>query len=1365
MAKYDFEKLSDDEFEDFSNALCAKYISRGTNIFGSGTDGGREATYRGRMTYPLDADATGQWNGYLVVQCKQKKKLSTSLKLDADWAINQLDEEMKMYETARVEREKPEYFLFITNVELSAKLKTGGKDRFLKRLEYWKEKYGIKEAGVWDRDKLSNLLSGSQEIACRYGQLLPGDLIDAATKFFLAHNTDIKTALSLFLQNELLEDQYVSLKQAGQKTDEAPSLARVFVDLRAMGLDKNGRKTEVYAADAIQWASDRPVAPSRMDHERNRAVEELTPSEGYIDETTDEIAWGLIESQHKILRWKTPSRFVIIGGPGQGKSTLVQYLAQRHRTALLNSGVFTVADSKVKEATTAVEDEANEAGCGLPKHPRLPFRIILEKFASDLANGEVASVMDYMVATVQRSSEQPFVRADAEQLLKEMPLLVAFDGLDEVPAVSNRKELLRAIRRFLTEIATKDADVLIVATTRPQGYSDEFDPSDYTHLSLAPLKEKEALNYAKKLVEAKYPGRKAIQRDILHGLDVAAKEKAIARLMESPLQVTIMAILVESLDKLPRERFVLFAEYYDIIYKREQSRGGKLARILHRYRSRIEVLHDRIGLRLQVEGETEGGTNGKTERQGRISGAEFRNVIYDILKKDGHEGEALESLAKEFEDVALDRLVFIVQLQADSYGFEVRSLQEFAASRELMRVNEYNIVRERLLAIAPIPYWRNTALFAIGQVFARGDAYGAMIGQLYLDLNNEEDDILLSRTLAGSRLALDVIEEGIGEERPVYYRGFLDQALRLLMLPYEAAAERLARLYESEHEARYRKATLAALGVGGAGVQLAPMELLAEIVRLKPRVEWAKLLLQERWPSKLDDARTLLEQIADKLTWEPWQIEAVEKVARESSVEWVSRHLSGRTKGHIKWVNAASKITRNPGEVKFYANELKPGEGEPDGNEAEVFEFKFNPTEYSSGKTSPEHSSAEVLDLIAEAKPHNAEWAPNLLCRAFLLNPSSATLADSIEKLVTSPTYVHKRAHFYGLPWQLSSIINDADSKEEALIIAQRARDGKLGDTQDWVAAEKRWAEHGCTPADFQVFSDEDWPFTAEIAVRGIQPFASFSTSYAKTANDSTARGLLEAFITTSRRARPGVASAFLFSRECTRNRDAAFAVAVPTLLDIVNACEWKIEGSSVLMALEPELDWLANVSELDAIGKRLTLIRRLPFMEEKVLTDADFSTILANTKLLATIKPVKEGIIRMLAAVLVMYRERVEEVALPIPFEALSPQGRVSLVALHLFSKTTTLPIEELKQQILNNWQVLGPNGRNNEMPDVIISLISRERLSKYAIELLSQLIAEEVVDVESKTRIILALINQTQHRESGFGSKAYKEKLQIEA
>ncbi len=64
--KYALGALGPHEFESMVRALCVQFIGPGITVFGSGPDGGREASYTGsfKMT-------TGEtWTGHTVIQAK-----------------------------------------------------------------------------------------------------------------------------------------------------------------------------------------------------------------------------------------------------------------------------------------------------------------------------------------------------------------------------------------------------------------------------------------------------------------------------------------------------------------------------------------------------------------------------------------------------------------------------------------------------------------------------------------------------------------------------------------------------------------------------------------------------------------------------------------------------------------------------------------------------------------------------------------------------------------------------------------------------------------------------------------------------------------------------------------------------------------------------------------------------------------------------------------------------------------------------------------------------------------------------------------------------------------------------------------------
>ena len=67
-----FFGFSGDSFEQFVRALSISVFGPGVTSFGDGPDGGREATFRGKVSYP--SPPTTEWSGCGVIQTKCKAK-------------------------------------------------------------------------------------------------------------------------------------------------------------------------------------------------------------------------------------------------------------------------------------------------------------------------------------------------------------------------------------------------------------------------------------------------------------------------------------------------------------------------------------------------------------------------------------------------------------------------------------------------------------------------------------------------------------------------------------------------------------------------------------------------------------------------------------------------------------------------------------------------------------------------------------------------------------------------------------------------------------------------------------------------------------------------------------------------------------------------------------------------------------------------------------------------------------------------------------------------------------------------------------------------------------------------------------------
>ena len=170
----DFSNFSPDSFEQFTQALAIKVLGGGVTIFGNGPDGGREATFNGKLSFPHPPENT--WSGYGVIQAKFKENTETTQK-DQDWAIAQLERELEKWQANPNRTPKPEYFIYCTNVKLTPAT-NGGIDRINKVLNTAKSKVGIKDYDVWDGNKLITLIDSQPDIRKRYTHFFTtGDLL------------------------------------------------------------------------------------------------------------------------------------------------------------------------------------------------------------------------------------------------------------------------------------------------------------------------------------------------------------------------------------------------------------------------------------------------------------------------------------------------------------------------------------------------------------------------------------------------------------------------------------------------------------------------------------------------------------------------------------------------------------------------------------------------------------------------------------------------------------------------------------------------------------------------------------------------------------------------------------------------------------------------------------------------------------------------------------------------------------------------------------------------------------------------------------------------------------------------------------
>ena len=1057
MVDYDLSKLNSREFEHLIQSLSAKVIGPEIVIFGDGPDGGREATFDGEIPYPTK---TNPWNGYGVVQAKFLQR-SSGRKKDGDWVLAQLDSELAKYSKPEPISNIPDYFIFVTNVVLTPVKGTGSKDKVLTRLADFKNQHSLKAYELWDYDKIRVLLDNNDEVRGAYTAFLTsGDALALIIERLNLQTPNFDETICSFLQKELLSDEFVNLEQAGHGADESIPLARVFVDLHARS-QPQGAQMQFSASGNDPVHREGPLGTEHAGFIK----EMLAVSSERLDPQSLAV--------HSIGQTPEPGgprhsrgRFVLIGGPGQGKTTVGQFICQIFRASIISQRPPTTLSREVKSALTMIRTHCEEEGVNCSPVPRFPFRIVLNEFASALSGPSqqtVYSVFSYLAQQIRKRTEQEVSADDIKQWLAHYPSLFVFDGLDEVPSSSNRDQVLESIREFWIDATNNNADVLAIATSRPQGYNEDFSPEYYQHQWLVHLDKQLGNHFAKRLVDVRYGTDADRKEKVLGRLERAFESESTSRLMRTPLQVTIMTALVDRMGQPPQARWNLFKAYYDVIYQREVERDIPASELLQFYQPDINAIHNRVALLLQVDSERTGLTDA------RFSAQRFISLVEERLREEGHEGHELDRLKQRIVDAALERLVFLVGLESDQIGFEVRSLQEFMAAESLMEGSDEDIAC-RLGEIAPIPNWRNVFLFASGKCFADRQHLRDKILSICTRMNEKQEDQIAGAYLVGSGLAIELIDDGLSRHQPRYVQSFARIALRALDATNVQLHKQLSVIYEPQLEQIYVEEMTRRLSDSRENVRVNVWDCLLHLVNAD--IKWAKELAEKHWPSDLDGQLRLLERIPD-VPESVWATKQLVVLAPQISVRRF-RDVFGFTRFQHGGLSPDQ-------EVFLKVLELPSHSGRTQLNFLETRLSYFPVSKISEKESSWIKRFANMQDL-------HPTWAVYKSVARFLKEPTKECLARELRSVARSfGQGMNTRTlqwHHY-IPWPILACLQVCNEESEVLAIADKAVAGDLGNTDDWLKAEKRWFEKGITSEDILSMSDDRLPFDAAISRSG----------------------------------------------------------------------------------------------------------------------------------------------------------------------------------------------------------------------------------------------------------------------------------------
>lgn len=1075
MPDYDLSRLSSRSFEQLIQALSAKVLGYRLLIFGDGPDGGREATFEGTVSYPSTQDA---WNGYGVVQAKFRQRSGNATD-DGKWAVAQLRSEIDRYLQPDSSLRLPDYFVFATNVVLTPASVRGSKDRCIELLEDLKNRLPLKGYAIWDYDQIRVFLDSNKDIRHAYTPwITPGDVLARVVDQFESPRTDFLYTLHNFLQKQLLSDEFVNLEQAGHDVSEGIPLARVFVDLHTVDVRRSGLSQGFSGEDRYLGYDEESDSKGFIKSMLSVASERLDP------ESLDAATLG--RSPNDGVGRHSRGRFVLIGGPGQGKTTVAQFICQIFRASIIDKMPQHQLSSEVRAALAIIGRHCKEDDIEICVVPRFPFRIVLNEFAAALSSGDLSnvnSVLSFLAHMIQKRTDRSVSVDDLYELLGHYPSIIVFDGLDEVPSSSNRTQVLDAIRDFWIDANNANADIVSIATSRPQGYNEDFAPDLYQHLRLVPLSEKLGKHFAQRLVDVRYGSDTDRKEKVLSRLHRSFESESTSRLMRSPLQVTIMTALVDRLGQPPQARWKLFDAYYDVIYQREVEREIPASGILREYEPDINAIHSRVGLLLQIDSEQTGRTDTMFSQE------RFNTLVSKRLEEEGHEGEDLVDLRDQIVGAALERLVFLVGLESGQVGFEIRSLQEFMAAESLMEAPDDD-VRRRLEEIGPLANWRNVFLFAAGKCFAERQHLRDAVYRICGALNENAHDPICARYFAGSGLALDLLDDGLCRRQPKFVEVLARIAIRSLDSANARFHLQLISVYRDRLEALYKEEISGRLVAGKGRVRSAAWGCLLGLV--ERRVNWADVMAREYWPDEVEE-----------------QIRIMSASRGFLSVPWVAKKffdLIPVISAHRLRDVARSGLVGGSHESDYLFGKADNG---LEGNDLPAYSHAAIKVlfgeDYSVRRPIEllgfRHVGLGLIQLFDEQEKWflklgeipplrdcHVTWTVYRSAARFLRSPCKEVLARELRFIAKNAegSDLDVESYWYWqIPWPLAACLSMCRERSELTELASRASRGDFGDSEDWIAAENRWLKSGVDEADIATMADSRLPFDDTVAVSG----------------------------------------------------------------------------------------------------------------------------------------------------------------------------------------------------------------------------------------------------------------------------------------
>lgn len=658
----------------------------------------------------------------------------------ADWMIRALKGELPKIQ--RLVARGATKYVMVTNARPTAHEDVGRIDRVQEWLD---DNVSIPAVCLWRDDLDRRLDKASTGLKLRYSELLT--LEDGLDVLLLQlaqprHQAQ-EDALRFFVKKQFDLDEEVKFKQVSLSSNLLDLFVDVPVGFPRRAVEREGKTT----SDRVSQYLDSKDAVRGFEFSSNEGadfvdlvVETDEGSYRHLDIGAAEFLFDQDAQSHLPF-------LLLEGAPGQGKSTLAQYVCQVHRARFL-------ADTE-----TLAQIPAEHRASSL----RLPVKIDLRDFASFLDGGSPFPGVDVPSDTPRsvegfvshlinfRSGLSSFAADDVHTFVRNAPTLFFFDGLDEVPDLALREGMVQSIGDALGRWGLLKADAQVVVTSRPSvfGRKPNLARHGFVTLSLRDIDQGRIDRYADQWTEAS--GLNESEKSaVLQILALKLELAHIRDLTRNPMQLTILLSLIHQVGhSLPDQRTDLYSRYIDTFLTREADKDARV----REHRSTLLEFLGFLAWQLQTAAES-------SRAAGSITSADLQELATKYLEDGSHDTR----MADELFGGGLERVFVLVERIEGLYEFEVQPIREYFCAQYLYSTAPVGTYRQdemrgdraqRFEAIAANPFWLNVCRFYAGSC-SRGET-----GTLVLSLKEAINSRVPGESLHARRVALALLQDWV----------------------------------------------------------------------------------------------------------------------------------------------------------------------------------------------------------------------------------------------------------------------------------------------------------------------------------------------------------------------------------------------------------------------------------------------------------------------------------------------------------------------------------------------------------------------------------------------------------------------------